>query len=197
MEETSTSFINKTAIVEEGSIIGNNVTIGNYTHIKSESEIAENSIVGQNVVVSSGVLIGRNCEIQNNVCFHQGVICEDDVFIGHSAVFTTSIFPHKHATVNQKRAEMITVVQKGAKIGANSTIVCGISIGKYSFITAGSVVLNDVKDYAIITGNPSKQTGWMSEHGSKMNFLNHTRTAICKISGLSYKFEHNGVRRIN
>jgi UDP-2-acetamido-3-amino-2,3-dideoxy-glucuronate N-acetyltransferase len=194
---TQNEWKNKNVVIDESCKIGENVNIGNLTNLKSDAIIGDNTIIGQNVVVAEGVVIGKNCEIQNNICFHSGVKCEDDVFIGHAVVFTNVYFPHQHITVNQKRAEMITHIQQGVKIGANVTIVCGVVIGKYAFISAGSVISNDVKPYALITGNPSKQTGWMSEHGSKMNFLNRTRTAICPISGHNYKLDHNGVRRIS
>ena len=184
-------------IIEKGSNLGKNVKIGDLTLVQCGSKIGDNCILGQNVVIASDVTIGNNCEVQNNVCFHPGVKCDDDVFIGHAVVFTNVYFPHQHITVNQKRAEMVTHIQQSVKIGANVTIVCGVVIGKYAFISAGSVISNDVKPYALITGNPAKQTGWMSEHGSKMNFNNKTRTAICQVSGYTYKLDHNGVRRIN
>lgn len=184
-------------IIETGSNLGKNVKIGNLTHVQCGSKIGDNCTLGQNVVITSDVTIGNNCEVQNNVCFHSGVKCDDDVFIGHAVVFTNVYFPHQHITVNQKRAEAVTHIQQGVKIGANVTIVCGVVIGKYAFISAGSVISNDIKPYALITGNPAKQTGWMSEHGSKMNFINKTRTAICQITGHTYKLDHNGVRRIS
>ncbi|MBU3714505.1 MAG: N-acetyltransferase [Ferruginibacter sp.] len=185
------------AVIEEGCRIGQDVTVGNFSILKKDAEIGNKTKIGQNVIIPEGVIIGKNCEIQNNVCFNSGVICEEEVFIGHGAVFTNVYFPHQHIMVNHKRAKMDTKIQQGVKIGANSTIVCGVVIGRYAFIAAGSIISNDVKPYALVSGNPAKQIGWMSEYGSKMNFHNKTRTSICSISGHSYKLDHNGVRRIS
>ncbi len=130
------------------------------------SEIGENCNIGQNVVISPGVILGKNVKVQNNVSVYTGVICEDDVFLGPSMVFTNVINPR--SAVIRKDQYLKTLVEKGASIGANSTIICGNTIGRYCFIGAGAVVTRDVKPYALVMGNPARQTGWISEFGHKL-----------------------------
>jgi UDP-2-acetamido-3-amino-2,3-dideoxy-glucuronate N-acetyltransferase len=155
--------------------------------------IGENCNIGQNVVISPDVVLGNNVKIQNNVSLYTGVVCEDDVFLGPSCVFTNVINPR--SAVNRKNQYAKTKVEKGATIGANSTIVCGHNIGKYAFIGAGAVVTKTIPDYALVIGNPAKQTGWMSEYGHKLIF-NDKGIAICPESGQMYKIEKNIVTRI-
>jgi UDP-2-acetamido-3-amino-2,3-dideoxy-glucuronate N-acetyltransferase len=145
------------------------------------------------VVISPGVKLGRNVKVQNNVSIYTGVICEDDVFLGPSMVFTNVINPR--SAIIRKENYLITVVEKGALIGANSTIVCGNKIGTYSFIGAGAVVTKDVKPYALVVGNPARQTGWMSEYGHKLIFDN-SGTATCPESGERYRMEDGMVSKI-
>jgi UDP-2-acetamido-3-amino-2,3-dideoxy-glucuronate N-acetyltransferase len=156
--------------------------------------IGENCSIGQNVVISTGVIIGNNVRIQNNVSVYEGVVCEDDVFIGPSAVFTNVINPR--SMVSRKHEFKKTIVKKGASIGANATIVCGNTLGEYSFIGAGSVVTKDVPAYALIIGNPGRQKGWMSEFGIKLEF-DDQGMATCTESGEQYVFEQNTVKKIN
>jgi UDP-2-acetamido-3-amino-2,3-dideoxy-glucuronate N-acetyltransferase len=156
--------------------------------------IGENCNIGQNVVVSPDVQLGNNVKIQNNVSVYTGVVCEDDVFLGPSMVFTNVINPR--SGVIRKEEYMKTVVKKGASIGANATIVCGNNIGKYAFIGAGAVVTKDVPDYALMVGNPSKNIGWMSEFGERLNF-DSTGIAICDNTGLKYKLINNLVHKID
>ena len=160
----------------------------------SNSVIGENCNLGQNVVVSPEVVLGNNVKVQNNVSIYTGVICEDDVFLGPSMVFTNVINPR--SAVIRKSEYMKTVVGQGASIGANATIICGNDIGKYSFIGAGAVVTKAVPDYALVIGNPSRQVGWMSEYGHKLNF-NHEGLAECSESKEIYRFENNTVTKIS
>ena len=157
------------------------------------SVIGENCNIGQNVVVSPDVQLGNNVKIQNNVSVYTGVVCEDDVFLGPSMVFTNVINPR--SGIIRKEEYMKTVVKKGASIGANATIVCGNNIGKYAFIGAGAVVTKEVPDYALVVGNPSKQIGWMSKYGHRLEF-NNSNIAICKESQEKYKLENNKVIKI-
>jgi UDP-2-acetamido-3-amino-2,3-dideoxy-glucuronate N-acetyltransferase len=186
-------FAHESAVIDDGCKIGKGTKIWHFSHIMSGCEIGENCNIGQNVVVSPSVRLGKNVKVQNNVSIYTGVICEDDVFLGPSMVFTNVINPR--SAVNRKSEYGSTLVGKGATIGANATIVCGITIGKYAFIGAGAVVTRNVKPYALVIGNPAKQTGWMSEYGHKLKF-DEDGFAICKESGNRYKLENNEVSRI-
>lgn len=162
-----TYFIHDTACVDELAKIGSGSKIWHYSHIMNNATIGENCNLGQNVFVSDGVSIGNNVKIQNNVSLYNGVICEDDVFIGPSVVFTNVHHPRSH--VSRKNEYLSTHIGKGASIGANATIVCGNSIGAYSFVGAGSVVTHDVVPYALVFGNPARQVGWVCECGNRLN----------------------------
>ena len=186
-------FAHETAVIDDGCKIGKGTKIWHFSHIMSGSEIGENCNIGQNVVISPGVKLGRNVKVQNNVSLYTGVICEDDVFLGPSMVFTNVINPR--SAIIRKDNYYTTIVEKGASIGANSTIVCGNKIGTYSFIGAGAVVTKDVKPYALVVGNPARQTGWMSEFGHKLNFDN-AGFASCPESGQRYKIEDGKVSKI-
>ena len=186
-------FAHETAVIDEGCKIGKGTKIWHFSHIMSGSEIGENCNIGQNVVVSPGVKLGKNVKVQNNVSIYTGVICEDDVFLGPSMVFTNVINPR--SAIIRKDSYNTTVVEKGASIGANSTIVCGNKIGTYAFIGAGAVVTKEVKPFALVVGNPARQTGWMSEYGHKLMFDN-SGYATCPESGRRYKIEDGKVSRI-
>jgi UDP-2-acetamido-3-amino-2,3-dideoxy-glucuronate N-acetyltransferase len=186
-------FAHETAVIDDRCQIGKGTKIWHFSHIMTGAEIGENCNIGQNVVVSPGVRLGRNVKVQNNVSIYTGVICEDDVFLGPSMVFTNIINPR--SAVIRKEQYVETIVEKGASIGANSTIVCGNKIGKYSFIGAGAVVTKDVKPYALVVGNPARQTGWMSEFGHKLSF-DASGTATCSESGERYKLESGSVSKI-
>jgi UDP-2-acetamido-3-amino-2,3-dideoxy-glucuronate N-acetyltransferase len=186
-------FAHETAVIDNGCKIGKGTKIWHFSHVMSGSEIGENCNIGQNVVVSPGVKLGRNVKVQNNVSLYTGVICEDDVFLGPSMVFTNVINPR--SAIIRKDNYYTTIVEKGASIGANSTIVCGNKIGTYSFIGAGAVVTKDVKPYALVMGNPGRQTGWMSEYGHKLIFDNDG-FASCPESGQRYKIEDGKVSKI-
>ena len=182
-------FAHETAVVDDGCKIGKGTKIWHFSHIMTGSEIGGNCNIGQNVVVSPGVRLGKNVKVQNNVSIYTGVICDDDVFLGPSMVFTNIINPRSE--VIRKDSYETTVVEKGASIGANATIICGIIIGRYAFIGAGAVVTKDVKPYALVVGNPARQTGWMSEYGQKLIF-DKKGFAICPESGDRYRLE-NGI----
>ena len=186
-------FAHETAIIDDGCKIGKGTKIWHFSHIMPGSEIGENCNIGQNVVVSPGVKLGKNVKVQNNVSIYTGVICEDDVFLGPSMVFTNVINPR--SAIIRKDSYNSTVVEKGASIGANSTIVCGNKIGSYAFIGAGAVVTKDVKPFALVVGNPAHQTGWMSEYGHRLTF-DKSGFALCPESGQRYKFEDGKVSRI-
>lgn len=187
-------FAHETAVVDEGCKIGKGTKIWHFSHVMKGAEIGENCNIGQNVVISPEVKLGRNVKVQNNISIYTGVICEDDVFLGPSMVFTNVINPR--SAIIRKDQYYKTTVEKGASIGANSTIVCGNKIGSYAFIGAGAVVTKDVKPYALVIGNPARQTGWMSEYGHKLHF-GAEGTAVCPESGQRYRLVDGNVQRIS
>lgn len=186
-------FAHETAVVDEGSKIGDGTKIWHFSHIMPNSVIGQNCNIGQNVVISPDVVLGNNCKIQNNVSVYTGVICEDDVFMGPSMVFTNVINPR--SGVNRKSEYMRTYVKKGATFGANCTIVCGVTIGEFAFIGAGAVILKDVKNYALVVGNPAKQIGWMSEYGQRLHF-DEQGIATCPESNVKYILSNETVSKI-
>ena len=186
-------FAHSTAVIDEGCKIGNGVKIWHFSHVMPNSVIGDDCNIGQNVVVSSGVTLGKNVKVQNNVSLYEGVMCEDDVFLGPSAVFTNVINPR--SAIIRKHEYKKTIVKKGASIGANATIVCGNNIGEYSFIGAGSVVTKEVPPYALVIGNPARQTGWVSQYGIKLKF-DETGNAICRESGEKYILKDNRVNKV-
>jgi UDP-2-acetamido-3-amino-2,3-dideoxy-glucuronate N-acetyltransferase len=185
-------YSHPTAIVDDGCSIGTGTKIWHFSHIMPNCVIGENCNIGQNVVISPEVILGCNVKIQNNVSIYTGVICDDDVFLGPSCVFTNVINPR--SAVNRKSEYAQTHVGEGASIGANATIVCGHDIGKFAFIGAGAVVTKTVPDYALVIGNPAKQSGWMSEYGHKLNF-NEAGEASCPESGQQYVLVGGQVKR--
>jgi len=191
--ENSEYFAHPTAVIDEGCNIGEGTKIWHFSHLMSTCKLGKNCNLGQNVVVSPGVVLGNNVKVQNNVSIYTGVSCEDDVFLGPSMVFTNVINPR--SAVNRKSEYSKTHVGRGASIGANATIVCGHNIGKFAFIVAGAVVTKNVPDYALVIGNPSRQTGWMSEYGHKLEF-DANGIASCKESGEKYKLENNTVTKL-
>lgn len=186
-------FAHETAVIDPGCEIGEGTKIWHFTHIMTGSRIGRKCNLGQNVVISPDVILGNNVKVQNNVSIYTGVICEDDVFLGPSMVFTNVINPR--SSVIRRDQYMKTLVKEGASIGANATIICGNSIGRYAFIGAGAVVTRDVPDYALVVGNPAKQTGWMSEYGHRLRFDN-SGIASCPESGIKYKLGNNTVKKI-
>ncbi|MFC0775996.1 acyltransferase [Terrimonas alba] len=185
-------FAHQTTVIDEGCIIGAGTKIWHFSHVMSNCIIGENCNLGQNVVVSPKVVLGNNVRVQNNVSIYEGVICEDDVFLGPSMVFTNVINPR--SAVSRKSEYKPTYVRRGASIGANATIVCGNEIGEYAFIGAGAVVTRPIPAYALVVGNPARQTGWMSEFGERLNF-DEKGIAFCKESGQQYQLINNKVTR--
>ncbi len=186
-------FAHETAVIDAGCTIGKGTKIWHFSHIMPNCTIGENCNIGQNVVVSPDVVLGKNVKIQNNVSIYTGVTCGDDVFLGPSMVFTNVINPR--SAVNRKNEYAKTHVGNGASIGANATIVCGHDIGEYAFIGAGAVVTKNVPAYALVVGNPARQTGWMSEFGHKLTF-DKEGLAICPESKQHYKLENNLVIKL-
>lgn len=180
-------FIHESSVVESNCSIGDGTKIWHFSHIMEKSIIGKNCNLGQNVVISPYVNIGDNVKIQNNVSVYTGVEVEKNVFIGPSVVFTNIKNPRSE--IIRRDSYIKTRVKEGATLGANSTIVCGITIGKYALIGAGAVITKDIKDYALIVGNPGKQIGWVSEFGHKLDFINDL--AICKESKIRYKLKNN------
>jgi UDP-2-acetamido-3-amino-2,3-dideoxy-glucuronate N-acetyltransferase len=185
-------YIHPSSIIDENCVIGEGTKIWHFSHIMSGAVIGNNCNLGQNVVVSPKVILGNNVRVQNNVSIYEGVICEDDVFLGPSAVLTNVINPR--SAVSRKNEFKTTLIKRGASIGANATIVCGNTIGEYAFIGAGAVVTKNVPAYALIVGNPGRQTGWMSEQGQKLQF-DINNNAICTESGQKYVLDNGVVKK--
>ena len=193
MDTEKKYFVHESSYVDEGCEIGTGVKIWHFSHVMSKCSIGDGTNIGQNVVVSPNVVLGKNVKVQNNVSIYEGVICEDDVFLGPSMVFTNVINPR--SGVIRKHEYKITLVKKGASIGANATIVCGNEIGEYAFIGAGAVVTKPVPAFALMVGNPARQKGWMSEFGHRLEF-NEKNIAVCEESKQEYLLENNIVKRI-
>ena len=186
-------FAHETAVIDEGCTIGRGTKIWHFSHIMKDSVIGEKCNIGQNVVVSPGVRLGNNVKVQNNVSIYTGVICEDDVFLGPSMVFTNIINPR--SAVIRRDLYVKTMVRRGASIGANATIICGNEIGEYALIGAGAVITKNVKPFALVVGNPGRQTGWVSEYGHKLSF-NREGVAVCPESGQKYKLSEESVTKV-
>lgn len=193
MEEKKEYYAHESAVIDEDCTIGKGVKIWHFCHIMKGCSIGDDCNIGQNVVISPDVVLGKNVKVQNNVSIYTGVICEDDVFLGPSMVFTNVINPR--SAINRRGSYTITKVKRGASIGANATIVCGHDIGEYAFIGAGAVVTKEVLPYALVVGNPARQTGWMSEYGHKLNF-NANGIAECPESKELYELKDGQVRKI-
>jgi len=190
----SSFFAHPTAVIDEGCIIGEGTKIWHFSHVMPGCTIGRNCNIGQNVVISPEVILGNNVKVQNNVSIYTGVVCEDDVFLGPSMVFTNVTNPR--SAVNRRGQYARTVVKRGASIGANATIVCGHDIGEFAFIGAGAVVTKHVPAYALVVGNPARQTGWMSEFGHKLNF-NPEGLAVCPESGERYRLANGEVSKVS
>ncbi len=186
-------FAHETAVIDANCSIGKDTKIWHFSHIMSNSIIGENCNIGQNVVISPKVVLGNNVKVQNNVSIYTGVICKDDVFLGPSMVFTNVINPR--SAIIRKDEYRETIVEKGASIGANATIVCGNPIGKYAFIGAGAVVTKEVLAFALVVGNPAKQIGWISEYGHRLDF-DKNGMAICKESNEKYQLQNGLVSKM-
>ena len=185
-------FAHPTAVIDEGCTIGHHVKIWHFCHIMPGCIIGDHCNIGQNCVIFPEVVLGKNVKVQNNVSVYTGVTCGDDVFLGPSCVFTNVTNPR--SAVSRRGQYSKTHVGTGATIGANATIVCGHDIGEYAFIGAGAVVTKDVLPYALVTGNPAKQTGWMSEHGHRLIFKENMAT--CPESGWLYQLYEGKVSKV-
>ena len=187
-------FAHETAIVEKGSQIGEGTKVWHFSHIMPEAQIGKDCNIGQNVFIASRVVIGNNNKIQNNVSIYEGLESEDDVFFGPSAVFTNVVNPRSH--VIRKTEYQKTILRKGATIGANATVICGVTIGRYAFIGAGAVITKDVLDYALMIGVPARQDGWMSQHGCRLTFDKFS-LATCAESGEKYRLLDGICRKLD
>lgn len=179
-------FVHESSYVDDGAEIGAGTKIWHFCHVMGKSKIGKHCNIGQNVLVSPDVSIGNNVKVQNNVSLYTGVIVEDDVFLGPSMVFTNVFNPRSH--INRKNEYMNTMVKKGASIGANATIVCGTTLGRYCFVGAGSVVTKDVPDYALVYGSPARVRGWMCQCGEQIWFeeKDGAEKAVCPACGDAY-----------
>ncbi|NQU53262.1 MAG: N-acetyltransferase [Bacteroidetes bacterium] len=183
-------FIHETAIVDKGAKIGEGTKIWHFCHVMGTAQIGENSVLGQNVFVGNNAKLGNNVKVQNNVSVYEGVVCEDDVFLGPSMVFTNVINPR--SSVNRKEEFKTTLVKKGTSIGANATVVCGVTLGDYCFIGAGAVITKDVKPFALMVGVPARQQGWVSRAGIVLK-----EDLICPETGEKYKLANDFLEQIN
>lgn len=189
MSNNKNYFVHESSYIDESVEIGEGTKIWHFCHILKNVTIGKNCVLGQNVMVGPNVRIGNNVKIQNNVSVYEGVELEDDVFCGPSMVFTNVINPR--AFIERKHEFRKTLVKRGATIGANATIVCGVTIGEYALIGAGAVVTKDVPPYALVVGVPARQIGWVCKCGTTLKFEdNH---AICKYCGNEYKLEEGRV----
>ena len=190
-----TYFKHESAYVDDNVDIGEGTKIWHFSHVQSGSKIGMNCVLGQNVNVGNNVVIGNFVKIQNNVSIYEGVILENYVFCGPSMVFTNITDPRSKYPQVGSKYYLKTLIKEGASLGANCTIVCGHTVGKFAFVGAGAVVTKDIPDYALVVGNPAKQIGWLSEAGQKLVF-DKDGIAYCNKSGKKYKLENNKVFEI-
>jgi len=190
--EAKNSYVHPSSYVDEPCSIGAGTKIWHFSHVMSNCRIGERCNIGQNVVISPEVVIGDNVKIQNNVSVYTGVILEDDVFCGPSMVFTNVTNPRSH--VARKNEYKRTLVRQGASLGANATVVCGVTIGRYAFVGAGSVVTRDVPDYALVYGNPARVRGWMCACGIGIEFTNEAGSAVARCSACGTRYLKNDMQ---
>lgn len=196
MSENVPYTVHSTAIVDEGAKIGAGTRIWHWVHISGGARIGERCSFGQNVFVGNDVVVGSNVKVQNNVSIYDAVTIEDDVFCGPSMVFTNVYNPR--SAVTRKNEYRQTTVKKGATLGANCTVVCGITIGEYAFVAAGAVVNRDVKPYALMAGVPARQIGWMSRHGERLDLpLTGNAQATCASTGFQYQLIDGNCKCLN
>ena len=192
----ATYYKHETAIVDDGAVIGDDSRVWHFAHVCGKAQIGTGVSLGQNVFVGNKVTIGDKCKIQNNVSVYDNVHLEDEVFCGPSMVFTNVYNPR--SGVERKDEYRDTLVRKGATLGANCTIVCGVSIGEYAFVGAGAVVNKDVKPYALVVGVPGKQIGWMSEYGEQLDLpVQGNGSVICQHTSAIYKLNNNQLLKIS
>jgi UDP-2-acetamido-3-amino-2,3-dideoxy-glucuronate N-acetyltransferase len=186
-------FVHESSYVDEGAEIGKGTKIWHFSHILRGAKIGEHCNLGQNVSIAGGTVIGNHVKVQNNVSVYEGTVIEDDVFLGPSCVLTNVTNPRSQ--VLRKSLYEKTLIRRGASIGANATVVCGITIGRYAFIAAGAVIAKDVPDYALMIGVPARQKGWMSRHGHVLKDPDPDGIYACPESGLRYKEAEQGILR--
>src|SRR3989454_8756770 len=184
-------FVHESAYVDDGAEVGAGTKIWHFTHVMKDASIVERCVIGQNVNVDGGTIIGNNVKIQTTVSIYTGVVIEDDVFLGPSCVLTNVTNPRSQ--VNRHALYETTVLKRGCTVGANATIVCSLTVGRYAFIGAGAVVTKDVPDYALMVGNPARQVGWMSRHGHRLGKPNAEGGMRCPESGHRYRKNDEGV----
>ncbi|GAA4350883.1 acyltransferase [Hymenobacter saemangeumensis] len=185
-------FAHATAVLDEGCQVGRGSRIWHFTHISAGADIGEGCNLGQNVFVADGVTLGRNVKVQNNVSLYGGVVCEDDVFLGPSVVFTNVKNPRSAVPRKGVGHYQTTYLEQGVTVGANATVVCGVRLGRYAFVGAGSVVTHDVPAYALVYGAPARQQGWISAYGHRLAF-DESRLATCPESGERYELSEDGL----
>ncbi len=185
-------YIHESAYVDAPCQIGAGTRIWHFSHVQSGAVIGRGCSLGQNVNVANDVVIGDNVKIQNNVAIYTGAVLEDDVFLGPSCVLTNVTNPRSQ--VNRRGLYERTLFRRGATVGANATIVCGVTLGRYCFVAAGSVVTRDVPDYALVLGNPARQHGWMSRHGHRLRDADPEGVMVCPESGLRYLLQDGALR---
>ena len=193
MRDNQACFAHETACVDEGAAIGEGTKIWHFAHVMGGARIGRGCILGQNTMVAGGAVLGDNVKVQNNVAVYEGVVCEDDVFLGPSCVLTNVTNPRSQ--VVRRGLYERTRIRRGATVGANATIVCGVEIGRYAFIAAGAVVASDVPDYGLAMGVPSRLVGWMSRHGHPLRQPDAEGIMVCPESGYRYREVEPGVIR--
>ena len=186
-------FVHESAYVDDGAEVGAGTKIWHFSHVMAGARIGERCVIGQNVNVDGGTVIGNNVKIQNNVSVYTGTVLEDDVFLGPSSVLTNVTNPRSQ--VNRHALYETTTLKRGCTIGANATIVCGVTVGRYAFVAAGSVVTKHVPDYALVMGNPARPAGWISRHGHRLNSPDQEAVMRCPESGYRYKEVESGILR--
>ena len=187
-------FAHPSSVIDDGAVIGEGTSIWHFCHVMPRAIIGKGCTLGQNNFVANNVVIGNHVKIQNNVSIYDHVILEDDVFIGPSVVFTNVINPRSF--IDRKAEFKKTIIRKGATIGANATIICGVEVGEYALVGAGAVVSKHILAFALAMGNPARQTGWVSEQGHRLNF-DKDGNAICSGSGQEYILRNNRVSKCN
>jgi UDP-2-acetamido-3-amino-2,3-dideoxy-glucuronate N-acetyltransferase len=183
----SSAFVHESAYVDEGAVVGDHTKIWHFSHVMPGAVIGRGCNLGQNVVVMPGTKLGDNVKVQNNVSIYEGVEIEDDVFCGPSMVFTNVINPRSH--VSRRHEYRRTLVRRGASIGANATIVCGVELGEYAFVGAGAVVTENVPPFALVVGVPARQVGWMCQCGERLDAAGAPPHIVCASCGATYVLE--------
>lgn len=186
-------FLHETSVVDDGALIGSGTKIWHFSHISKGAVIGQGCVFGQNTFIADGVIIGNNVKVQNNVSIYTGAVIEDDVFLGPSCVLTNVTNPRSQ--VNRHSLYEKTILRRGATIGANATIVCGIELGRYCFVAAGTVIAKNTPDYALMVGVPARQQGWMSRHGIRLGEPDKDGIMICAESGFRYQEIQRGILR--